>query len=384
MAEPLGPGVHDDPLAPDLSPKERLSALESAWAAPGPANSGADQRLADLNARWEALAAEVAAQRERLRDQEKALVERIADVDDDRRLTSTQLQRAWQAQRDELAARLHRHGQLSALVLALTLAAGGGLLALYAYSLSAPASLIAEVASLRQGVQRLSGVARQDAQLQERLATLSATVGEISTRQHRGPKPPDQGPGAEGPALAERLERLAAEQRRQSGELEALQHIVLLVTGGQSSPGATADSHPAAANTGARPPKSAVPESGPAPVPAARAATGPDTPPATPPHIAKTTITDRPFALQLVGGYNRDKILELAVRPDLPDPVYLRQETRRGRPWFVLIHSLHASSAEAQAALAKLPAGLRAPPGWIRDLPRGADLEIVTRGTARH
>ena len=383
MPETLGPGVLDDPFAPDLSLEERLRALESAWAEPGPVHSGADRHLADQSARLEALAAEVAAQRERLRDQEKALVERIADVDDDRRLTSSQLQRGWQAQREELETRWRRHNRAGLLVLALALA-GVALFALYAHARHKAAA--AAVASLRQEVQRLSGIAQQDAQLQERVTALAATLGDFAGRQRRGGKAPDPAPGADGTIPAERLERLAAEQRRQSGELEALQRgLQSLVTALPSRPDPTLDSPPAAApGTGARPPKPAIPEPEAAPASAARPEGDPDAAAPAPPRITKTTITDRPFALQLMGGYDRDKILELALRPDLPDPVYLSAETRRGRPWFVLIHSLYAGRAEAQAALAKLPAGLRSPPPWIRDLPRGTDLEVVKREAARH
>jgi len=382
MAETLGPGVLDDPFAPDLSLEERLRALESAWAEPGPVPAGADQRLAAQTARLEALAAEVVAQRERLRDQEKSLVERIADVDDDRRLTSSQLQRGWQAQREEFEARVRRHGRASALVLALALA-GGGLLALYLHSRAAPAALAGEVAGLRQDLQRLSGLVQQDAQLQERLAALASAVGDLSTRQRRGTKPAEPLPAAEGPALAERLERLTTEQRRQGAELDALQRAVQALAAAAPSRAVPAPD-PAA---GSRPPKSAAPA--PDPVPglaapdAAPATTAPITTTQAPPRFARTLVTDRPFALQLLGGYNRAKLLELAVRPDLPDPVYLRAESRRGRPWFVLIHSLHASNAEAQAALAKLPADLRAPSPWIRDLPRGVELEVVKRASAR-
>ena len=372
MAETLGSGVLDDPFAPDLSLEERLRALESAWAEPGPAHTAADQRLAAQAARLEMLAAEVVAQRERLRDQEKSLVERIADVDDDRRLTSSQLQRGWQAQREEFEARVRRHGRASALVLALALA-GGVLLAFYLHARAAPAALSGEVAGLRQDLQRLSGLVQQDAQLQERLAVLAATVGDLSTRQRRGTKSAELAPAAEGAALAERLERLTTEQRRQGGELEALQRAVQALAAGSRPSKSAAEPDPA--------PGSAAPP--PDPVPAT---TTPGTTPGTtqvPPRLSRTTVTDRPFALQLLGGYNRDKLLELAVRPDLPDPVYLRAESRRGRPWFVLIHSLHASNAEAQAALAKLPAGLRAPSPWIRDLPRGVELEVVKRASAR-
>ncbi len=141
-----------------MSLEERLRALESAWAEPGSVHPGADRHLANQSTRLEALAAEVADQRERLRDQEKALVERIADVDDGRRLTSSQLQRGWQAQREELETRWRHHARASLLVLALTLA-GVGLFALYEHARNA--AVAAEVASVRQDVQRLSRIAQQ-------------------------------------------------------------------------------------------------------------------------------------------------------------------------------------------------------------------------------
>ncbi len=94
----------------------------------------------------------------------------------------------------------------------------------------------------------------------------------------------------------------------------------------------------------------------------------------------QAATADQTFALQLIGSYNRDAVLDLAARSDLPDQVFVRQETLRGRPWFVLIHSLHPSYAEAQAELGRLPADLARLDTWIRRLPPDAAMEPVRSG----
>jgi DamX protein len=94
-------------------------------------------------------------------------------------------------------------------------------------------------------------------------------------------------------------------------------------------------------------------------------------------------VTDRPFALQLIGSYKQGDIESLVARFELPSTVYLRRETLRGRPWLVLIHSLHPSYEEAQAELARLPPGLATLKPWIRNLPQGAGMEVLGTGQAR-
>jgi DamX protein len=89
---------------------------------------------------------------------------------------------------------------------------------------------------------------------------------------------------------------------------------------------------------------------------------------------------ERSFALQLIGSYDRNAVLDLAARPDLPESVYIRQETLRGRPWYVLIHSLHPSYAEAQATLRSLPADLARLDTWIRSLPTDTAMEPIRTG----
>ena len=65
--------------------------------------------------------------RDQLRDAEISLVDRIADVDDERRRATARLQRAWQSHQDEVVARLRRQGRKSAIALLLLTLVGAGI-----------------------------------------------------------------------------------------------------------------------------------------------------------------------------------------------------------------------------------------------------------------
>lgn len=88
-------------------------------------------------------------------------------------------------------------------------------------------------------------------------------------------------------------------------------------------------------------------------------------------------IGERPIALQLIGFRNRDLVDAFIARNPLPAEVYAREETFRGRPWFVLIHSLHPDSASAREASDALPRALGSLDLWIRELPAGSELEVI-------
>ncbi|NEX15391.1 MAG: hypothetical protein C1943_01835 [Halochromatium sp.] len=92
----------------------------------------------------------------------------------------------------------------------------------------------------------------------------------------------------------------------------------------------------------------------------------------------RVLVDDRPFALQLIGFYSRELLDDFIARNPLPDQVYLREETFRGRPWFVLIHSLYQDRAAAQQASADLPEELGALDLWIRELPADTALEVIS------
>lgn len=427
-----------DPFAPDLLPDQslegRLRALglgdrasdAGATGAPGAASShesdqevASDPRLAAIGAQLKTLSSGLAAHRVQLRDAERSLVDRIADVDDDRRRAQSQAQRALQTHRDELEARLHRHGWLTALALLLIGGlAGAGLSLIYHRLSAAQAPLTTQIESLHDEVAQLAGVESQGRLVQHKIDSLSAAVAALSSamrevadqREQASTAAPVAATGA--PALLEQIGRLGAEEQRLHAELEALRETDAAAAGpNETAPGASAE--PAETETAPGAPQETaaeapqeVPDQAPeaadapagagdeaamalAPPPDTLADIPAETPATAPTQTtgaaadADTEVTaDRPFALQLIGFYSYDKLREFAMHPGLPPKVYLRRETLRGRPWFVLIHSLHASEADAQAALAQLPTDLVDMEPWIRKLPTGAGLMPIPTGPA--
>jgi DamX protein len=359
------PGTDDlndinDPFAPDLPLAQRLRALESADAEPASDQVDGDPRMLAYAARLQALAAEFAAQRTLMRDQEKALVERIADVDDDRRLAVTQLQRAWQTQRDELAGDLRRPGWLAATALVLVLALGGGLIALYADVRAKHATLTAVIERLAAEQQRLVVELTAQAQTLPPMSTGTGT-GSASTATEPAanigiavPTQPET-PIGEAPATTPDAPPPADPPPADLAPADPAPGPMV------SAP----SEHAAATVTVADPTPLAVA----APTPAQ------DPEPETP-----FRVTDRPFALQLVGSHQRERLLELAANQVLPRYIYLHQETRRGRPWFVLIHSLYSNIEDAREALERLPPELRKPLPWIRALPPDTTLDRIPTG----
>ncbi|MFD2110821.1 SPOR domain-containing protein [Thiorhodococcus fuscus] len=82
----------------------------------------------------------------------------------------------------------------------------------------------------------------------------------------------------------------------------------------------------------------------------------------------RISVGGRPYTVQLMGFYSLDSLLSFARRHGLTDrPVY-DEESYQGRPWFVLIHSLHATKEEAEASVAALPPDLAKLDIWIRKL----------------
>ena len=308
-----------------------------------PAPAGLETQLAALGAKLIEL-------EDKLRTTEVALVTRIADVDDDRRDSATRLQRAYHAQREELDIRLGRQRSLMLLLSVLVLLLIGSLATVGYLAFDAMReSILQEIAPVKTAIERLQvgGDAAQTQATREKLSQLSAAVKSISTTVERLGTEPDEHQGA----------------------------------GTQPAP-----APPAAA---AQPPTAPDPAQTP-PQPASAAPSGAaDTPSAAAPspaaeaprsQTADTAATafevgDRPFSIQLMGFYSLDELQRFARRFDLPAQVYYREEIYQGRPWFVLIHSLHPTREAANATLTSLPRTLSSLGIWIRKL--DADAEVV-------
>ncbi|WP_296700599.1 SPOR domain-containing protein [Thiocapsa sp. UBA6158] len=382
---------------------------------------------------------------------ENALVTRIADVDDDRRLTTNRLQRAWQTHHEETNARL-KH-QVSVFIGALLLVAallGGALFFVYGHLDAVQRTLIQDVARLRVDYEQLSAVAAQDAALQAGLADLRASVAAMSeSLPPRGEATEPQAP-PEGSASADQVQmRLAPEPTDETEQTDDTIAITAEETPSapaepesapmaQAVPDAEVEESPSAAairdDTAPAPTQTpeelagqdtepaAVPSPEPSPEPSSEtvpeAAPEPDpasdlTPSASPtgdpspgnedarpqsiepvarsldanseqarPVSARIldeplTVGNTPFALQLIGFYSLDELLDFARREELPSRVYFREESYQGRPWFVLIHSLYSGYSDASAAIDRLPTQLAILDTWIRSFPPETRLGIL-------
>jgi len=305
------------------------------------------QRLAQHASEIARLAAGLADQQRALRDTERNLLERIGNLDDDRRLTASQLQRAWKSQREDLAAQRRRWPWRLGAVLLLGIALAGGAFFWVDQRLDREGmTLDARLADIQQHLDRLSRLQTQDERMQDQLSELSKTLDALSAAlATTSPTPAPEADAVMMPALLAQLESATQEQQRLAAELQALETRL-------------ADS----------------------PEPTEAAQTPAIASEAAPEHTPETiAIADQSHALQLLGAFSREEILAFSRRDDLPERLYLREERYQGRPWYALIHSLHQSREEANEARAELPPTLARLEPWVRELPAGSRLEVLDR-----
>lgn len=135
----------------------------------------------DLAAQMASLSQALAEQKSTLQETETALVARIADVDDDRRLHTKRLQRFWQKQRTEIEARVQRQAWTVGLAM-VSFAALILIGAAFAYARldAAQRELRDDIAQLRLAHEQLAALATQDQALRDSLSELSTKVATIS------------------------------------------------------------------------------------------------------------------------------------------------------------------------------------------------------------
>ncbi|RKT45745.1 SPOR domain-containing protein [Thiocapsa rosea] len=374
---------------------------------------------------------------------ESALVTRIADVDDDRRLTTNRLQRAWQTHHEEIDARLkHQASVFFGSLLLVAALLGGALFLAYGQLDAARRTLLEDVARLRVDYEQLAGVAVQDAALQESLAELRASVAAMSESlppRVEDTAPPtateetastDQGQAGLAPEPADWTETIDDKVAKTAEEIPGAPAEDASVPSAEALPEAEAEASPSGSATREETAQAlpdtpenvagldAEPTSEPTSEPAPEAAPEPDpasdltpsapqaddpsppveeAPPQSIEPTAPTLETDAegtpsvstrigdetlavgntPFALQLIGFYSLDELLDFARREALPSRVYFREESYQGRPWFVLIHGLHARYSDATDAIDRLPTELAILDTWIRNFPPETRLGIL-------
>jgi DamX protein len=310
-----------------------------------------------------------------MRDMEKSLVDRIADVDDDRRRTAIQLRKALETHRDEIRAQRRRdHNALLALsgigiiLLAAVLLLFSQLLqtrdALDARLSQLESSATASAAGADPGegpatsnqqadtaseppVEEVDELADAIEAIGDRLTALEGRLQRLSENQAAA------GAGTDGTAAVgsgDRAAEIGAAETRLEQKLAALGSEVNDLRG-RLDRDAQAATRAAAQSSGAG---------------ADANAAGPS-----------LTTEVRTIALQLAGFPSRSAIDRFIARHDLPKQVYLRVDTWRGGSWYGLVHSLHPDMASAEAARADLPPDLARLDLWLRELPPGSRLQVL-------
>ena len=372
------PDQKQEPISADMPLEERLRALEQQVAehrkaadaatppdAQGPHawRPGMAMPEAPAVARLATVSADLDAHRDRLHTAEMSLVDRIADVDDERRRATTRLQKAWQVHRDEVDDQLRRHTWSTvALLVLFAVLIGGALIFVYLQIGAEQQQLSSQVAEIASEMNHLSASAPEPAQqgpdpalLSARLDELSAAVATLSDKSRRIESElasnQQQAPDAR---LAAEIKQLEDRQQLASQELESLRETL-----GATQ---TIDEEPAQSTETATPSQTTASQESDAVDPRGQ---------------ESIIVGDQPFALQLIGFRSRNSLMEFARRNDLPARVYFREETYQGRPWFVMIHSLHESADDAAAELARLPDDLAALGPWIRTMSEGSELLVL-------
>jgi len=371
----------------------------------------------------EQLYAELERQRDQLRDYEKALVERIADVDDDRRATASRLQRAWQTQREEIDDRLRRYaGVVAGLLILFAVLIAVALFFVYRQATLAQPQLAADVSEMRQQLEGLSAADVVGQQVRDDLTRLSADIDEVTSslkslgqgadRASQSTVADERAARESGEArVADAIGRLDAEQKRIEEELKSLREALAAVEsgrgtesgavdsavmvdpriGGPAMPGETADAAPNgdadASEVGPGAQEAGERTSAAESAPATEHQAPVDEDPAGAERDAEalgsgeTVVAgEGSYALQLIGFYNRNSLAEFAAREGLPARVYYLRQTYKDRPWFALVHSIHDGFAAAAQELARLPEDLVSLNPWIRPVPAGTALRVLETG----
>ncbi len=364
------------------------------------------------------------AQADKLRDVEVELINRIADVDDDRRRTATEVRRTLDTQHADLEEAFRRRGMLTVILFSLTI-----LVALGAASFSYFQTHVSdtEFADRLQGIQeavdRLSAidtapiderlgqldqaVTRLSGDLEAKVVERQAGVKDLASRlqgleetlasQHVKTVPtPDalvKEVEARQAAIAEIAKKLDAIQeaakssdadlrKRLEGiekEHERLGKDMLLLRDSLADTLASANLPMEK--------KSFAPEESKAPAEPAEVSAPPATEAAAPPPPpapltlvnGRVTLNEPQFTLQLASFGNLEQVQRFAQRDELPERLYYRKENQRGKPIYMVFDDFYPDKATATKARESLPAKLAVLKPVVRQLDARTQLQVLDR-----
>jgi len=321
-------------------------------------------------------------------------VERIADVDDDRRATASRLQRAWQTQREEIDERLRRQaGLIAGLLLLFAVLVFVALFLVYRQGTTEQPRVIAEVTAMRHELDRISADERSSEGLKVELEQLGKDVEEM--RRLKAEQTSFAAKAESG--VPEEIRRLKAEQASLASEVESLRADLAAAKNARATVATQAVSGTAAEPSPAEPTVNEATDSGTLAAESGKEGGAAETQDSTSDSTSAGSDADAnalgseetlvagedSYALQLIGFFDRDSLAEFAAREGLPARVYYLRQAYKGRPWYAMVHSLHKSYAAAVAELSRLPADLVALGPWIRPVAAGTVLQVLETGAGR-
>ncbi|GEM_PF-4984676 len=313
----------------------------------------ADELTITQSERFNRLTAALDKQRLALQNSEATFITRLADIDDEQRRAVSQINKQHATIRDRLkTTRILTFSLIVGLIISIIVISG----VFYMHTQQRHTAVMAEIAELRDMTNTLQRQipdnAVQNKVIQERLTQLSLRVTGLtratvtptvtSSPLNDSESPPNSSPP--------KLEKPPTDTASATIDADSAAEIKPALF----NPELNLESTPPAATTVNAPhmtTNSAATET--------------------------VAVTDTLYSLQLIGFFSFAELINYVQKVPLPPRVYYQTETFRGRPWFVLIHSLHTSYASAKTTIAQFPPALAELDVWIRKLPMDATVTAL-------
>jgi DamX protein len=307
-------------------------------------------------------------------DLARALVDRIADVDDDRRRSANQLRKALEAHRDEVRAARRRDRALAVFPIVLGVLLAGAAGWLYLELMKTRDALDRRITAAEQRIEsapKTPAPSEPPADIPttadfDELANAIEAIGDrLTAAESRGGQPRQPDTEAETTAELSDTARIDIDQQIRGAEarMEKLLDERLTLVKERIDRLQTASEKAGKAENGAPGPR------------------GVDGSTVQLKRSAGAVQTEQSTVVVQLAGFRERPAIDAFIRQHrLDGQLYLRTERWRGRPWYALIKSLHGNMAEAEVAAGALPPDLAQLDIWLRPLPAG--IKLTTLGEA--
>jgi DamX protein len=309
-----------------------------------------------------------------VRDVQKSLVERIADVDDDRRRSAVQLRKALETHRDEIRAQRRRDHAAMLVLAGIGIILLAAMVLLFTQLLQTKNELEQQIAARQASTVSTAQAAAADEpadaptdappgpleELADAVESIADRLTSLEGRSRMPATPPSTAAPAENGATGESAAATAAPE-------DSVTSIDVL----EARVGALLDERLASVEARIDELRQSLHER-PIADPDQRAAA------VAVAEGAQGMATEAPLiVLQLAGLSSRDAVQRFIDKHELPAQVYVKTDSVRGQTWYGLIHSLHPDMDAAEAARTALPQALSELDVWLRPLPEGTSLEVL-------